>query len=123
MSWREKLHTSTPRLEIDVLLGLEERGLTQRCGGMFRNVQICLESTEPDYLWPLPKFPVYLDGPPHEGERQRLKDELIDEKLRRRGYSPLRIPYKRYPVSDRQLNEILDQIEEMLDLLEERIWR
>ena len=118
MSWRDKLHTSTPKAEIDVLLGLEERGLTR---GMFRNVDICLQKTTPDYYWKQGVvrigLPVYLDGPFHEKERQRLKDELIDEMLRKRGLRPLRIPYKP-PLSDRRLNEILDLIEETLRLLE-----
>ena len=120
MSWRNRLRVSPSKAEIDVLLGLEDRGLTR---GMFRNVEICLQKTTPDYLWKegfvRKGLPVYLDGPPHEKERQRLKDELIDEMLCKMGLHPLRIPYKS-PLSDRRLNEILDLIEETLRLLEYR---
>lgn len=104
------MRVTPSKAEMDVLLGLEQRGLTN---GMFRDVEICLEKTIPDFYWPDKRLPVYLDGPVHEKERQRLKDELIDEKLRRMGLRPLRIPYKP-PLSKRRLNEILDQIEEAL---------
>ena len=111
MSWRNRLKVSPSKAEIDVLLGLEERGLTR---GMFRDVEICLEITIPDFHWPDKGLPVYLDGPVHERERQRLRDELIDDKLRRRGLRPLRIPY-RPPLSERRLSEVLNQIKEALE--------
>jgi len=112
MTWREKLHPLVAKAELEVLLGLEERKLTT---GMFRDTEIMLEATIPDFYWPTKGLAVYLDGPHHESETQRLKDELIDEKLRRMGLRSLRIPYKP-PLSKTRLNEILDQIQEALEL-------
>ncbi|MFQ6076041.1 MAG: hypothetical protein ACE5Z5_07905 [Candidatus Bathyarchaeia archaeon] len=110
MSWKERMRQTPSKAEIDILLGLEERGLTV---GMFRGEVIILETTAPDYYWPHKGLCVYLDGPPHLKERQRLKDEIIDEKLRRMGLRPLRIPYNP-PLSKRERERILDRIEEEL---------
>jgi very-short-patch-repair endonuclease len=108
--WKERMRQNPSRAEVDILLGLEERGLTV---GMFRDEAIILETTTPDYYWPHKGLCVYLDGPPHESEHQRLKDELIDQKLRRMGLRVLRIPYT-VPLTKEQREKILDQIEEEL---------
>lgn len=123
MSWPEVMHTAFPKAEEQVLIGLERRGLTKRAGGMFRDEPICLLQTIPDYNWKFVKFPVYLDGPPHLKESRRLKDEQINALLQKRGWAPLRLPHKGGRLSDKKLDEILDTIEEMLNLIEERVWR
>jgi len=111
LSFREKMRVSPSHAEVDVLLGLEERRLTE---GMFRDTEIVLEATVPDYYWPAKGLCVYLDGPPHESEHQRLKDELIDEKLRKMGLKVLRFSYEP-SLSKHRRQEILDQIEEALE--------
>jgi len=110
VSWKQRLRVNPSNAEIDILIGLEERGLTK---GMFRDMEICLEKTIPDYFWPSRGLAVYLDGPVHLKERQRLKDERIDERLRKLGLRVLRISY-RSPLSKHLREKILDEIEEAL---------
>jgi len=110
MTWRQRMHPRVSRAEAILFLALQQRGLTE---GMISDRGIVLEATYPDFYWPTKGLVVYLDGPPHQRENQRLKDERIDEHLRRRGIKVLRFSYKP-PLTKQRLAEILDQIEKAL---------
>jgi len=108
MTWRERTHPRVSKAETILFLALQQRGLTN---GMTSDRGIVLEATYPDFYWPTKGLAIYLDGPSHQRENQRLKDERIDENLRKKGIKVLRFSYKP-PLTKQRLAEILDQIEE-----------
>jgi very-short-patch-repair endonuclease len=81
---------------------------------MFRDVEICLEKTTPDWFWPTRGVALYLDGEQvHSSERAQLRDDKITDMLTNRGIKCLRFRY-RPPLSKKRLNEIVAEIEEAL---------
>jgi very-short-patch-repair endonuclease len=95
--------------EEKVAVGLQERGVK----GWFKDVEIILDSTVPDFSNLIKGVVVYLDGEEvHSSENAQLRDERIDDKLARKGIRVMRFRY-RPPLSQKRLNEILLVIEEV----------
>ena len=106
MSWRERLHVSPSRMEQEVLIALDNRGVYP-----LTDKEFCVQSTKPDFYFPDQRLAVYLDGPTHLGKEER--DEALRQLLSKRyGVKVLSIPYNRYSKSER--GRIINAIMEAL---------
>lgn len=71
----------------------------------------CLQGTTIDIYLSDEQLPVFLDGPPHKKEVQRIKDETVNAMyLKRYGKTPLRIDYE--GTSKKEEDHIIKQIME-----------
>jgi very-short-patch-repair endonuclease len=112
------MHPKVSKAEIEVFKALSTANLT---GGMVTQQPIILKSTIPDFCWIEKRKIAYLDGNPvHRKDKQRQKDEEIDDLLMSQGWDVLRIPYDP-PLTDRGLEEIMGQLKEFLNVNEEPI--
>ena len=107
MSYKDHMHPTVSKGEIEVFKALSAAGLT---GGMLTQKPILLKATIPDFCWVNKKKIVYLDGiPVHRKDKQLEKDEEIVDLLELQGWEVLRIPYNP-PLTEKALKEIIEQI-------------
>ena len=100
----------TSAAEVDVAIALQDRGVK----GWFKEEEIVLERTIPDFWFPTQGIAVYLDGEEvHSSERAFCRDNKITQLLMKRGVKVLRFRY-RAPLSQKRLNEIVAEIQEAL---------
>ena len=110
------MHPTVSKAEIEVFKALSASGLTN---GMVTQKTIVLKSTVPDFCWLDKRKAVYLDGAQaHSGDKQQEWDEEVCELLEAQGWEVLRIPYDP-PLSEKNLQEILEQIKRFLNIDEE----
>jgi len=86
--WREKMAVAISSMERRLAMKLQANHvhcLTQE--------PLCVTSA--DFYFPTSPRPlaVFLDGPPHLKERQRIKDEVFRGAVRLAGYRVLELPY------------------------------
>src|SRR4030042_5937220 len=96
MSWKDKLHPSVSKAEIEVFKELSRLRLTK---GMVIQKSIILRQTIPDFLWLNKRKVVYLDGDIVH-KKQVEKDEETTRLLEVKGVNVLRISYPA-PLSDK----------------------
>lgn len=114
-SFARRNASAVANAEIKVFNELQRRGLnkfleTQRVFSFFWQTE-GIHATIIDYYWQPPiNLAVFLDGPPHLKQNQEVKDEKVDDALKRRGIRVLRISYKP-PTTKKGITEIVDQIE------------
>ena len=110
MSFRERLRQNPSNAEMTLIVALQNRGVK----GWFKDQEVILESTVPDFWFPTKGVAVYLDGEQvHSSEHAQNRDDRITRLLERKGIKVLRFRY-RPPLSRKRLNEIIVQIEEAL---------
>lgn len=120
MSYKQNMHPTVSRAEIDVFKKLSAQGLT---AGMITQKPIKLsEETEeahakytiPDFSWFEKKKFVYLDGRPVHCKDKAIEwDQEVVDLLEARGFSVLRIPYDP-PLAGKELEDVVDQIRAFL---------
>ena len=116
LSYKSRMHPKVSKAEIEVFKALSASGLT---GGMVTQKTIVLKSTIPDFCWLDKRKVVFLDGlQVHSGDKQLDRDEEIRELLETQGWDVLRIPYEP-PLTDRNLQEIVEAIKRFLGFNEE----
>lgn len=113
MGFRERLHPQVSNAEITIFEGLSRRQLTS---GLRTQQDIILKKTKPDFSWFEKRKAVYIDGEQVHQQKQEY-DEEIQTLLERHGWDVLRISYHA-PLSEKRLEEILDEIAEFLGPLE-----
>ena len=112
MSYKERMHPTVSRAEIEVFKSLSEAGLTR---GMVTQQQIILKSTIPDFCWMEKRKIIYLDGiPVHKKDKAIERDEEITDLLTVQGWDVLRIPYQP-PLTDKGLQAIMATIKKFLN--------
>ena len=116
LSFRSRMHPTVSKAEIEVFKALSASGLTS---GMVTQKTIVLKSTIPDFCWLNKRKVLYLDGvQAHSGDKQQEWDEEVTELLEAQGWEVLRIPYNP-PLSEKNLQKILEQIKSFLNIDEE----
>ena len=116
MSYKERMHPTVSRAEIEVFKSLSEAGLTR---GMVTQQQIILKSTIPDFCWMEKRKIIFLDGMPvHKKDKAIERDEEITDLLTAQGWDVLRIPYNP-PLSAKGLQEIMATIKRFLKVDDE----
>jgi very-short-patch-repair endonuclease len=112
MSYKNRMHPTVSKAELQVFQALSAAGLTS---GMVTQKPIILKTTIPDFCWIEKKKVVYLDGVPvHSKDKQIEKDAEIVDLLELQGWDVLRIPYNP-PLTDKNLAEILLKIKKFLN--------
>lgn len=112
------MHPKVSKAEIEVFKALSTANLT---GGMVTQKPIILKSTIPDFCWVEKRKIAYLDGNPvHRKDKQRERDEEIDDLLMAQGWDVLRIPYDP-PMTEKALAKVMAQIKQFLNVDEEDI--
>ena len=109
MSYRKRLHPPVSNAEMEVFRALSAEGLTE---GMVTQQPIILKATTPDFAWFSKRKAVYLDGVQAHSKSEE-HDLEIDELLKAKGWSVLRISYDP-PLTQNQLREIISQVKEAL---------
>lgn len=116
MSYKEKMHPTVSRAEIEVFKALSQAGLTT---GMVTQQPTVLRSTIPDFQWSQKRKAVYLDGiQVHRKDKVEARDMETDELMEQRGWAVLRIPYEA-PLTTVALKNIMVQIKQFLNVDEE----
>ena len=116
MNYKERMHPTVSRAEIEVFKALSEAGLTR---GMITQQQIILKSTIPDFCWMEKRKIIYLDGiPVHKKDKAIERDEEITNLLTAQGWDVLRIPYNP-PLTAKGLQVIMASIKRFLNVYEE----
>ena len=69
-----------------------------------------LDRCMPDYFYPQERLAVFVDGPPHDSESKRSRDEIITRKLSEKGYRVLRLRYPRSKLSKAMANQFSEDI-------------
>jgi very-short-patch-repair endonuclease len=112
LSYKERMHPSVSKAELQVFQALSELGLTS---GMITQKPIILRTTIPDFCWVEKKKIVYLDGiPVHSSDKQMERDAEIVNLLELQGWDVLRIPYSP-PLTDKNLQEVMRKIKKFLN--------
>lgn len=110
--WKDKLHSGKQsNAELAVWIELKNLGM----GGVQTQKDICLDNASIDFYFEMhgkPPVCIFLDGPPHLKDRQKVRDEHVTAKLEKRGYTVKRFPYSP-PLSKTKLEEIIDTIKEL----------
>jgi very-short-patch-repair endonuclease len=102
------MRVSCSSAEEQVAVALHQLGLK----GWFKNREIVLEATIPDFWFPAKKVAVYLDGEQvHSSSHALERDDRITAVLEKRGVRVLRFRY-RPPLSKKCLAEIVESIME-----------
>ena len=116
LSYKERMHPKASQAEFALFNELSKAGLTT---GMVTQKPIILKSTVPDFCWFEKRKIIYLDGNPvHRKDKQRQRDEEIDELLELQGWDVLRIPYQP-PITEKTLAEMMATIKTFLRVDEE----
>lgn len=111
MSFRDNMHPTVSRAEIDIFKKLSAQGLT---GGMVTQKPIILKSTIPDFCWFEKKKAVYLDGRQvHSKDKAIEWDEEVVDLLEAKGWSVLRIKYDP-PLVGKELDAVFNKIKAFL---------
>ena len=105
------MHPKVSQAEIALFNELSKAGLTT---GMVTQKPIILKSTIPDFCWVGKRKIIYLDGNPvHSKDKQKQKDNEIDELLELQGWEVLRIPYQP-PITEKGLAQMMSKIKAFL---------
>lgn len=134
--WRDRLRQNPSNAEVTVRIELQKRHLLHLLKPegtviLFRKKGIKILSKEqvtkkiveaaqgftvPDFLACTRNgvYPWYLDGPPHERNGVKNRDERINRTLRFYGVEPERISYTP-PLPDYKLHQICDHIQKVLE--------
>src|SRR3972149_7660330 len=100
MTFRERMRVNPSAAEEKVAVALQDRGVK----GWFKDQEVILESTVPDFWFPTKGVAVYLDGEQvHSSEHAQNRDDRITWLLERKGIKVLRFRY-RPPLSRKRLN-------------------
>ena len=110
MTFRERMRVNPSAAEEKVAVALQDRGVKS----WFKDSELVLTSTVPDFWFPTQGVAVYLDGEAvHSGAKAIERDDRISDVLTKRGLKVLRFRY-RPPLSKRRLDEIVEAIGEAL---------
>ena len=110
MSFRDHMRVNCSRAEESLAVALQERGVN----GWFKDQELILSSTVPDFWFPTQGVAVYLDGEAvHSSGKAVERDDRISDVLTKRGLKVLRFRY-RPPLSQKRLDEIVEVIQEAL---------
>lgn len=108
MTWRERLAVNPSRMEIELKLLLDKKGVEHR-------TQVDIPVTCADFMIPRKEgrpLLVFVDGPVHLGAKRADKDERVRSILRENGFPVLELAYLNY--SQKALNGFLQEIMEAL---------
>jgi len=91
-----------------------ELAIKLQYSGIHYQTQVEIPITTVDFYFPTEPRPllVFVDGRPHLGKAQMLKDEELRTLLRKRGYPILELYYSRY--SEKKRDELYQEMVERL---------